>query len=838
MSSTPRLKYKIVKCTSEDPEFPSSELLVHSPQTKGWQTARFCDFPQEVVLQFETPVHLRQVQFLSHQSKIATKIELFTSLPASGTEARCDTTQFKRLGYLSLDSNERSQFQARELKSVYVDVSAQFLRILFHKCHVNKYNIVNQVGIIALNCLGEALGPDLAVGPPPPNPALARGNTPAAPAQTRQQPTPLHSPSAQQQQQQPQQQERQRQEAPAAAIPALAAPAKDPDEGKYDERTLEKIRNLNLAKDRAVEAEDYEEAKRCKEMVVRLRQIGQSLRDLEERKRQAVQNEDYDVAKALKAEIDNLRQQAERPESRPESRAANNTGPPRWPTAGVAEAQQPHPAAPAPRRFASPPASEAPSATHGSRAASGGAPSLGNAEQEDIDTEHFPTGGGSRVARTPPPPQMRGPQSQSAMGPTALPAREAPEPMVAQEPNMDHPLGGVPGAEDLQVPEPLPHGVADEAATLITLFGDYVVRCIYSKAWSLKDAALQKLALDLDAGVHDGADPAQLLGGYTAVLGRTIADKSVQVFRSSAALLQAVRRKLLEAYGMRRNDAQASLDQLMPLLVERVGDANARVDSHARDVLLELAHTAAVGAPFAVQHVLRPPKKKAVPPRVYSSRLAILTGLVTDVGVQPDSPEGLPLDPMAKLAMEWYGNAASDVRESAVRLMAACYARVGLGRIDKFLANLRPAQREVFEAEFQKVDGANDGQQHFNAGVQQTLQPATAHEELAQDEEVSATTCQFCGMHDPAFTGESMDLHYWRECPMLTQCEHCQQVVEISSLRSHLCEECESGAPALAAARNIAPGCCPLCGVGMGHGREEDWREHLLSCSKNPRVNV
>ena len=28
--------------------------------------------------------------------------------------------------------------QARELKSVYVDVSAQFLRILLHKCHVNR----------------------------------------------------------------------------------------------------------------------------------------------------------------------------------------------------------------------------------------------------------------------------------------------------------------------------------------------------------------------------------------------------------------------------------------------------------------------------------------------------------------------------------------------------------------------------------------------------------------------------------------------------------------------------------------------------------------------------
>ena len=60
--------------------------------------------------------------------------------------------------YLSLDSNERSQFQARELKSVYVDVTAQWLKILLHKCHINKYNLVNQVGLIALNCLGEPLG--------------------------------------------------------------------------------------------------------------------------------------------------------------------------------------------------------------------------------------------------------------------------------------------------------------------------------------------------------------------------------------------------------------------------------------------------------------------------------------------------------------------------------------------------------------------------------------------------------------------------------------------------------------------------------------------------------
>jgi centrosomal protein CEP104 len=51
--------------------------------------------------------------------------------------------KFKRLGYLSLDSNERSGFQARELKSVYVDSVSLLLKVVLHKCHVNKFNLFN-----------------------------------------------------------------------------------------------------------------------------------------------------------------------------------------------------------------------------------------------------------------------------------------------------------------------------------------------------------------------------------------------------------------------------------------------------------------------------------------------------------------------------------------------------------------------------------------------------------------------------------------------------------------------------------------------------------------------
>ena len=78
-------------------------------------------------------------------------------------------------------------------------------------------------------------------------------------------------------------------------------------QGQYDPQTLERLRGLIAAKNRAVEQEDHDEAKRCKDLIVRLKSVGAALAQLEEKKRIAVANEDFDTAKALKAEVDGVR---------------------------------------------------------------------------------------------------------------------------------------------------------------------------------------------------------------------------------------------------------------------------------------------------------------------------------------------------------------------------------------------------------------------------------------------------------------------------------------------------------------------------------------------------
>lgn len=77
-----------------------------------------------------------------------------------------------------------------------------------------------------------------------------------------------------------------------------------------DRSTLETIKALHAAKERAVQMEDFDEAKRIKETIERLKIVASQITELEERKRLAIQNEDYDAAKTIKIEIENLKQAA------------------------------------------------------------------------------------------------------------------------------------------------------------------------------------------------------------------------------------------------------------------------------------------------------------------------------------------------------------------------------------------------------------------------------------------------------------------------------------------------------------------------------------------------
>ena len=291
----PKLQFEIATCGGEDPNFPASALtLPHEAGVQGWQSPRFIDYPVELGLVFTTPVKIEQMQILSHQSKITTKIEI-----SIGEGENYDDAKFKRLGSLCLDDNERSGYRARELKSVYLDAKGKFLKLTLHKCYINKFNLYNQIGIVAINVLGMTLedrlqgdvDDHLAADLMAPSLMMSLSENAGN--------TGVGSLSGQ------------------AVAQKMREQAAADSSGRYDDlafdlafdrATAEKIRMIVKAKNACATREDFQGAKALKMVEQQLKAIGVQLAKMEGQKQTAVSREDYDAARSLRDQIKRLRE--------------------------------------------------------------------------------------------------------------------------------------------------------------------------------------------------------------------------------------------------------------------------------------------------------------------------------------------------------------------------------------------------------------------------------------------------------------------------------------------------------------------------------------------------
>ena len=115
-------------------------------------------------------MQITQIKILAHETKIASKIELYSFMPGVDVSGAgqyglstlitpaSSNLLFRRLGHFSLDSNEQSGFQSRELKTVHLGVSCTFFKLVLHRSHENGYNLFNQVALVKLQFLGRNLG--------------------------------------------------------------------------------------------------------------------------------------------------------------------------------------------------------------------------------------------------------------------------------------------------------------------------------------------------------------------------------------------------------------------------------------------------------------------------------------------------------------------------------------------------------------------------------------------------------------------------------------------------------------------------------------------------------
>ncbi|KAF8567919.1 hypothetical protein P879_09205 [Paragonimus westermani] len=169
-----KLPFRVVHVTSQDENYPAFELNRHSPATRGWISSRFCIYPQQIVFALDQRARLRKIQILCHQYLIASRVEFFVGDTLGEDIQHYRSARYTRLGYVSLSDNESTDFKARELKSVHVDATGTYVQLLLHKNFPNKHNLYNQVGLIAVNLIGDVLRKPSSHDPEEPNTFVQR----------------------------------------------------------------------------------------------------------------------------------------------------------------------------------------------------------------------------------------------------------------------------------------------------------------------------------------------------------------------------------------------------------------------------------------------------------------------------------------------------------------------------------------------------------------------------------------------------------------------------------------------------------------------------------------
>ena len=405
-----------------------------------------------------------------------------------------------------------------------------------------------------------------------------------------------------------------------------------------------------------------------------------------------------------------------------------------------------------------------------------------------------------------------------------------------------------------------------DATELIAVFGEPLVRGLYSKVWSLRQSALSRMAEVLPSL---GGDGRAVVHATCQAVSRCTSDKMVQVELMSMALFSVL--FTLPAVGALPGKEWLGLTQSMTASwVGKLGHHNPRVREAVSDALLAVCRLPQCGPHNIAAELLKPiSATDATNARLMIGRLSLLHTFLSDFPQE--------LSEHAKEAMRaiktGLSSASADVRTKATEVAQQLHRIIGdLSTMSDFLSDLNPATRDALLITLQtddqgyspprpppsRVQAQHNQHQEKRSGGSKARHrrssgspthhagslasghggPSERGSEIGEAVEVDETRCQFCGLHDPAFNEEKLDLHFWKDCPLLMSCEQCGQIVEIIGMSDHLVDECDMSLPFRYAPPLTNPGYrgCPLCQIDLPDDLEA-CRDHIMHhCPKNPRT--
>ena len=289
--------------SDEEDGYDASKLQVFDEDGEGWQSSKDDKSDSHtLVLKVQHSSHdeeriVNTLEILAHENRICEKIEV--SLGCAG-EDNAEVKTFEecssivQLGYITLDSNEGSEYQARELKSVPLERPADFIQLVLRGCYQNPHNTDNQVGLVGIRVLGKAAVKEE-------EPLVQEENEVVTPQ--RESPKMISIPSSCTTVLRNKNSATKTSMTPSSTLPLKYR-------NQLDTKVQSSLSNLERMKKEAALREDFEMAAEIKSALGNVYALLIAFKDSEIQMKEAAAEEEYSLASKFKSERDSLRLQA------------------------------------------------------------------------------------------------------------------------------------------------------------------------------------------------------------------------------------------------------------------------------------------------------------------------------------------------------------------------------------------------------------------------------------------------------------------------------------------------------------------------------------------------
>ena len=270
--SFPKLKYRLIGASTEDPENPIYSII-SGVKNNGWSSVRYCTYPQELLIQLCRPCRLRQINLILHEYKIPSKIDLYYFFPKTFSDFNLDIDDliFEKIGYIIPDNNMRTKYEARELKKIFINENVYYLKFVCYENYNNYKNLFKQVGIIDIECYGIDFTANNVNGLYP----------------NIKEPVDYFTKKS--------------------LYPEIKK-REEYNDNMLDEICIMKIKELKDALNLCIKIENYDQAKKLHEMIQVVRKLGERINEAIETKNKALEMNDYETCKIAKNNIDIMRE--------------------------------------------------------------------------------------------------------------------------------------------------------------------------------------------------------------------------------------------------------------------------------------------------------------------------------------------------------------------------------------------------------------------------------------------------------------------------------------------------------------------------------------------------